>query len=494
MRKSILLISALLSATAFAAADRQLDAGFVQYKQMAAAPATPSAGYTSCYTKTDGKRYCRSSAGTEYKMPYSGEIANADIDASAAIAYSKLNLAGSIVNADVSNSAAIADTKLAQITTASKVANSATTATPNSTPSAIVARDASGNFVADKITHEEELLVKAISTPASPSAGYVAIYAKNDDKVYKLNSAGVEEEIGTGGGGGSSVGTGYQKGDGAGGFVEQTTPIPAADLPAPAASAISASDIDWSTLLKTGGVYTKTLGANTTFTFSNLAVGTIVVRLTNTASNYTVTWPTVKWPGGVAPTMSTGARSDVYTFVYDGTNVFGSYVQESSQSPNTGYAWKGVHGTDCSFARSTASLGDPTADSSCTFTQIENKNFGTVSSYLSGSDKLPGIVFTADEAACYFVRAGFNHTQGGSAVNYSFDLGDGTSAIDTQLLFIPTGTTGTKHAGLSGIYCTTASGSVTLRIRTLSADGASAFTITGNSPVNAVEWSIFKIK
>lgn len=96
----------------------------------------------------------------------------------------------------------------------------------------------------------------------------------------------------------------------------------------PTTSAISASDIDWSTLRANGGLYTKTLSANTTFTFSNKAAGdTIVVRLTNTASNYTVTWPTVKWSGGTAPTMTTGAKSDVYTFIYDGTDVFGSVVQ-----------------------------------------------------------------------------------------------------------------------------------------------------------------------
>jgi hypothetical protein len=99
----------------------------------------------------------------------------------------------------------------------------------------------------------------------------------------------------------------------------------------PSASAISASAIDWATLKRTGGLYTKTLAANTTFTFSNLLAGqTIVVRLTNTASNYTVTWPTVKWTGGTPPTMTVGAKSDIYTFIYDGTNVFGSYVQDMS--------------------------------------------------------------------------------------------------------------------------------------------------------------------
>jgi hypothetical protein len=117
----------------------------------------------------------------------SGNIVNADISASAAIAYSKLatltsgniiigngsNVAASvavtgdvtisnagvtaiasgvIVDADINASAAIVDTKLATIATGGKVSNSATTATSANTASAIVARDGSGNFTAGTIT------------------------------------------------------------------------------------------------------------------------------------------------------------------------------------------------------------------------------------------------------------------------------------------------------------------------------------------------------
>jgi hypothetical protein len=91
-----------------------------------------------------------------------GTIVNDDVSASAAIAYSKLNLAssitssdivnGTIVNDDISASAGIVDTKLDTISTAAKVSNSATTATDANTASAIVARDASGNFSAGMIT------------------------------------------------------------------------------------------------------------------------------------------------------------------------------------------------------------------------------------------------------------------------------------------------------------------------------------------------------
>jgi len=57
-----------------------------------------------------------------------------------------------IVNADVAAAAAIVDTKLATISTAGKVANSATTATDVNTASAIVARDGSGNFATTMVT------------------------------------------------------------------------------------------------------------------------------------------------------------------------------------------------------------------------------------------------------------------------------------------------------------------------------------------------------
>ena len=94
-----------------------------------------------------------------------------------------------------------------------------------------------------------------------------------------------------------------------------------------AAVTISASDIDWSKI----GPFTKTLAANTTFTFSNTTNGqTISVALTNTASNFTVTWPTVKWTAGTPPVMTIGAKDDVYTFQKIGSTFYGAVVQNMS--------------------------------------------------------------------------------------------------------------------------------------------------------------------
>ena len=94
----------------------------------------------------------------------------------------------------------------------------------------------------------------------------------------------------------------------------------------PATTTISASSIDWSQ----GNSFYKALSANTTFTFANAVDGQIItVTLLNTASNYTVTWPTMKWTGNTAPVMTTGAKYDVYTIYYNATvgAYFGSYVQ-----------------------------------------------------------------------------------------------------------------------------------------------------------------------
>lgn len=88
---------------------------------------------------------------------------------------------------------------------------------------------------------------------------------------------------------------------------------------------ITGTDIDWTV----ADYRYKTLNANTTFTFSNVTEATtITVVLTNTASNFTVTWPAiVEWAGGVDPIMTIGAKDDMYTFVMINGVIRGTYVQ-----------------------------------------------------------------------------------------------------------------------------------------------------------------------
>ena len=83
---------------------------------------------------------------------------------------SEMILDGTIVNADINASAAIADTKLGTISTAGKVSNSATTAASANTASAIVARDASGNFTAGTITADLTGTASAATLAAAATA------------------------------------------------------------------------------------------------------------------------------------------------------------------------------------------------------------------------------------------------------------------------------------------------------------------------------------
>ena len=208
----------------------------------------------------------------------------------------------SIQNIDIANSTIDLTAKVTGV-----LPNANTTAASANTASAIVARDGSGNFSAGTITASITGNVSGSSGSTTGNAATATALAANPTDCAANQFANAIVANGN----------------------LTCAALVAADLPVPSTSAIAALDIDWATLKSTGGLYTKTLAANSTFTFSNLASGaTIVVRLTNTASNYTVTWPTVKWSGGSAPVQTIGAKSDIYTFIYDGTDVFGSYVQD----------------------------------------------------------------------------------------------------------------------------------------------------------------------
>lgn len=77
---------------------------------------------------------------------------------------------------------------------------------------------------------------------------------------------------------------------------------------------VAALDIDCSA----GNFFTKTISANSTFTFSNVPASrafAFTLELVHTSGS--VTWPaTVRWPGNTAPTLNSG-RTHLFTFVTD---------------------------------------------------------------------------------------------------------------------------------------------------------------------------------
>jgi hypothetical protein len=83
--------------------------------------------------------------------------------------------------------------------------------------------------------------------------------------------------------------------------------------------AMGANDVD----CEAGNLFSKTISANTTFTFSNPpASGTgygFVMKLTVSGTR-TVTWPSsVDWAGGTAPDAPASGETDILCFItYDG--------------------------------------------------------------------------------------------------------------------------------------------------------------------------------
>jgi hypothetical protein len=88
-----------------------------------------------------------------------------------------------------------------------------------------------------------------------------------------------------------------------------------------------------STLALTNGtVLTATLTASTpcTFTMPTATAGkSFILKLIQASSGMTTaTFTSVKWPGGTAPTITaTASAVDILSFVSDGTNWYGTFVQ-----------------------------------------------------------------------------------------------------------------------------------------------------------------------
>lgn len=83
--------------------------------------------------------------------------------------------------------------------------------------------------------------------------------------------------------------------------------------------------------LADGTVENLTLTATTTITMPTAAAGkSFIIYLKTGTGGYSVTWSTVKWPGGTAPSVTTTAsRMDIYSFFSDGTNWYGTTVGQN---------------------------------------------------------------------------------------------------------------------------------------------------------------------
>ena len=84
--------------------------------------------------------------------------------------------------------------------------------------------------------------------------------------------------------------------------------------------------------LAAGKIASITLtGASCNVATSNLCVDTCLLHIyQDVTGSRLISWaPNFKWPAGIAPTLSNTANShDIMTFVCDGTNMYGTYIND----------------------------------------------------------------------------------------------------------------------------------------------------------------------
>jgi len=84
--------------------------------------------------------------------------------------------------------------------------------------------------------------------------------------------------------------------------------------------------------LADGSFQVLTLTGNATITMPTATAGKsfiLLLKQDGTGSR-TITWSTVKWPAGTAPTItSTASKQDIFSFFADGTNWYGTTVGQN---------------------------------------------------------------------------------------------------------------------------------------------------------------------
>jgi hypothetical protein len=84
--------------------------------------------------------------------------------------------------------------------------------------------------------------------------------------------------------------------------------------------------------LANGTLQATTLTSNCTFTMPTATAGKSFMMVINTgAGGFSAVYTSVKWPGGSPPTITlSGSRYDLVSFFADGTNWYGSIIQNYS--------------------------------------------------------------------------------------------------------------------------------------------------------------------
>ena len=236
-----------------------------------------------------------------------GAIVNANVDAAAAIDYSKLALTGAVLDADLAGSIA-----------AAKITNTAVTLSDtqtltNKTLTSPVINTPTGDVVT--LTGTQTQTNKTLTTPIVASfyqdAGKTKLMTTPDTASDTLCAIAATQTL-----------------------TNKTLTSPTLTKPTVNGSiGAYTTDSDAATVtfnMAASNVHTVVLGGNRTLAVSNTSVGQpFILRLVQDGTgSRTVTWfSTLKWAGGTAPTLTTTAsKTDVFGFLCTSANNYDAYI------------------------------------------------------------------------------------------------------------------------------------------------------------------------
>jgi hypothetical protein len=300
-----------------------------------AAPSLVFTGSTTTGLSTNSGALSFSTNAAERMRIASGGTISVNAFTSAGVVHNDAsgNLSSSLVtNADIIAAAGIVDTKLATISTAGKVLNSATTATSANTASAIVARDSSGNFVANMIT------LNGTTTNATDAATKAYVDAQVGGTNLNTPNTGVRR-------------------DGTGSFAAQVVSV--VDTVASGNLVLSANPSTSTTgnIMKGANIFIHNFGTSNTFvgenagnftmtgTGLNTAVGANTLDANTTGNNNvaigynaltanTTGSNNIAIGSGTATTTTTGSNN-IYIGTNDGVAAENTTIRIGSQTTNT---------------------------------------------------------------------------------------------------------------------------------------------------------------
>ncbi len=222
---------------------------------------------------------------------------------------------------------------------------------------------------------------------------------------------------------------------------------------------------------------------------ANSAFGTVTARfeLTSAQSNWTVQIQGRSGSGATNIYTDSLGNNDFSMEVY----YFPSATSNGYRVDQTGAVFQGHHGTNCVFARTNTALGVAAADSTCDFNTIQNFNFGTVTSQLSGSDKLPGIVFTPSRTGVYMVTATAVVAAATSAAQTAAGLtvDGGSTYLDTKS-YRASQANDSATLSVVGMVNATNLNAITASLHTAAASGAVTIDQESSALTNVISWTI----